>query len=168
MGEKTVYIDSIDIKILTLLIKNARTSFLEVARECGISGAAVHQRVKKLEESGVIEGSRMLVRPRKVGLDICAFINIKVSRPDALSTAIEALQKMPEVVECHFVAGPYSLLTKLYCHDNEHLMEVLVNQILLIDGVFDTATSISLEEVINREPQLKMSVKKRGFSRINS
>ncbi|MGL4363829.1 MAG: Lrp/AsnC family transcriptional regulator [Bacteroidales bacterium] len=163
MQDKKIHIDSIDLKILTLLIKNARTSFLEVARECGISGAAVHQRVKKLEDNGVIQGSRMLIRPRKVGLDICAFVSIKVSRPDALNLTIEALRKMPEVVECHFVAGGFSLLAKLYCHNNEHLMNVLVNQILHIDGVFDTATSISLEEVINREPHLKMSTKSKGF-----
>ncbi|MDR2937632.1 MAG: winged helix-turn-helix transcriptional regulator, partial [Prevotellaceae bacterium] len=72
MVEQRAYIDSIDLKILTHLIKNARTPFLEIARDCNISGAAVHQRVKKLEDSGVIIGSRMLVRPRALGLDICA------------------------------------------------------------------------------------------------
>ncbi len=68
---------------------------------------------------------------------------------------------MPEVVECHFIAGPYSLLLKVYCHNNEHLMDVLVNQIPHITGVSDTSTFISLEQVISREPHLKMSTKKK-------
>jgi Lrp/AsnC family transcriptional regulator for asnA, asnC and gidA len=146
--------DDTDHKILTLLIKNARTPFLEIARECGISGAAVHQRVKKLEDANIIVGSRMLVRPRSLGLDICAFVNVKLSKPEISLLAIEELRKMPEVVECHFIAGPYSLLLKLYCYDNEHLMDVLVNQIPHIAGVSDTSSFISLEEVIEREPYL--------------
>lgn len=161
MSDQRVHIDSIDLKILTLLIKNARTPFLEIARECGISGAAVHQRVRKLEESGVIVGSRTMVRPRALGLDICAFVNVKLSQPNVSSGAIEELKKMPEVVECHFIAGPYSLLLKVYCHNNEHLTDVLVNQIPHIVGVSDASTVISLDQVINREPHLKMSVRKR-------
>jgi Lrp/AsnC family transcriptional regulator for asnA, asnC and gidA len=148
------HIDDTDHKILTLLIKNGRTPFLEIARECGISGAAVHQRVKKLEDANVIVGSRMLIKPRSLGLDICAFVNVKLSKPDISQLAIEELCKMPEIVECHFVAGPFSLLLKLYCYDNEHLMDVLVNQIPHVAGVSDTASFISLEQVIEREPCL--------------
>jgi Lrp/AsnC family transcriptional regulator for asnA, asnC and gidA len=145
------HIDGTDHKILTLLIKNARTPFLEIARECGISGAAVHQRVKKLEDANVIVGSRMVVRPRSLGLDVCAFVNVKLSEPDISRRAIEELIKMPEIVECHFIAGPFSLLLKLYCYDNEHLMDVLVNQIPHVIGVSDTSSFISLEQVIERE-----------------
>jgi Lrp/AsnC family transcriptional regulator for asnA, asnC and gidA len=152
-------IDATDHKILTLLIKNARTPFLEIARECGISGAAVHQRVKKLEDADVIVGSRMLVKPRSLGLDICAFVNVKLSKPDISQLAIEALRQMHEIVECHFIAGPFSLLLKLYCYDNEHLMDVLVNQIPHVVGVSDTASFISLEQVIEREPHLLPSKK---------
>ncbi|MDR0688475.1 MAG: Lrp/AsnC ligand binding domain-containing protein [Prevotellaceae bacterium] len=148
------YIDSVDYKILTLLIKNARTPFLEIARECSISGAAVHQRVKKLEDANVIVGSRMVVKPRSLGLDICAFVNVKLSKPDVSKSAIEEFRKIPEIVECHFIAGPFSLLLKIYCHDNEHLMDLLVNQIPHIVGVTDTSSFISLEQVFEREPYL--------------
>jgi Lrp/AsnC family transcriptional regulator for asnA, asnC and gidA len=148
------YLDSIDHQILTLLIKNARTPFLEIARECSISGAAVHQRVKKLEDADVIVGSRTVVKPRSLGLDICAFVNVKLSKPDVSKIAIEALSKIPEIVECHFIAGPFSLLLKLYCHDNEHLMDLLVNQIPHIAGVTDTSSFISLEQAFEREPYL--------------
>lgn len=154
-------IDETDYKILTLLIKNGRTPFLEIARECGISGAAVHQRVKKLEDADVIVGSRMLVKPRSLGLDICAFVNVKLSKPDISQLAVEELYRMPEIVECHFIAGPFSLLLKLYCYDNEHLMDVLVNQIPHVIGVSDTASFISLEQVIEREPCLLPLPKKR-------
>jgi Lrp/AsnC family transcriptional regulator for asnA, asnC and gidA len=160
-------IDDIDHKILTLLIKNGRTPFLEIARECGISGAAVHQRVKKLEDANVIIGSRMLVKPRSLGLDICAFVNVKLSKPDISQLAIEDLCKMPEVVECHFIAGPFSLLLKLYCYDNEHLMDVLVNQIPHVIGVSDTASFISLDQVIDREPCLLPLPRKRRKEKEN-
>lgn len=65
-------IDDIDRKILSYLVKNARVPFLEIARECGISGAAIHQRVKKMEDAGIIEGSRFIVKPRSTGIqDLC-------------------------------------------------------------------------------------------------
>jgi Lrp/AsnC family transcriptional regulator for asnA, asnC and gidA len=156
MSDK-VHLDSIDYKILGLLVKNARTPFLEIARECGISGAAIHQRVKKLEDSGVIEGSRLLVKPRALGLDICAFVSVKLSQPNVYLPIIEELKSMPEVVECHFIVGEYSLLVKAYCRDNEHLMDLLVNRMPNISGVSDTSSFISLEQAIEREVPVNLT-----------
>jgi Lrp/AsnC family transcriptional regulator for asnA, asnC and gidA len=134
---------------------------LEIARECGISGAAVHQRVKKLEDGGIIVGSRMIVKPRALGLDICAFVHVKFSKPDVWKEAIDEIRKIPEVVECHFVAGPFALLLKLYCHDNEHLMDVLVNQLPTVTGIAETSSFISLDQAIEREPNFRTSKRKR-------
>ena len=111
-------IDSIDQKILSFLIKNARMPFLEIARECGISGAAIHQRVRKMEEAGIIAGSHLVVKPKALGFDVCAFVEIQLSEPNIYSPAIEDLKKMREVVECHFITGDMSLLLKIYCRDN--------------------------------------------------
>ena len=99
--------DEIDRKILKFLIGNARMPFLEIARECGISGAAIHQRIKKLEDSGVILGSRLIVDPKRMGFDVCAFISIRIQDPQLQLTTVEELKRIPEIVECHFITGTY-------------------------------------------------------------
>ena len=143
--------DEIDRKILGFLIKNARMPFLEIARECGVSGAAIHQRVKKLELNGVITGSRLLVKPQALGLNICAYISVTLSEANKYPEVIAAFRAIPEIVECHFVTGRYSLLVKLYCYDNDHLMDILLNTIQKIPYVQSTETQISLDNEIERQ-----------------
>lgn len=149
------HIDQTDQKILGFLVKNARMPFLEIARECGVSGAAIHQRVKRLEASGVITGSRLLVRPQALGLNVCAFVSISLSESNKYPEVIAALKMVPEIVECHFVTGKYALLVKLYCFDNDHLMEVLINTIQKIPYIQSTETMISLDEAIERQVWVK-------------
>lgn len=151
----TYQIDHIDQKILSFLVKNARMPFLEIARECGVSGAAIHQRVKRLEAAGVITGSRLLVKPQALGLNICAFMSISLSEADKYNEVVECLKKIPEVVECHFVTGKYALLVKIYCFDNDHLMEVLLNTIQKIPYILATDTMIALDEAIDRQVWVK-------------
>ena len=147
-------IDSIDRKILKFLIKNARMPFLEIARECKISGAAIHQRIKKLEDAGVILGSRLIVDPKKLGFDVCAFISIRIQDPLLQLQTVEELKRIPEIVECHFVTGTYNIMVKLYCIDNDHLMRTIFDGILRIPGVATTQTYISLDESFQREPYI--------------
>ena len=148
-------IDDIDRKILSFLVANARMPFLEVARECGISGAAVHQRVKKLESSGIISGSRMVIKPSTIGLNVCAFISLSLSEDNKYPEVIAALKHIPEIVECHFVTGRAALFLKVYCFDNEHLMETIINTIQRIPYVKSTDTMISLDEAFTREVWVK-------------
>ena len=129
-----ISLDAIDRKILGYLIKNARMPFLEIARECGISGAAIHQRVKKLEDAGVIRGSRLEVNPKALGYDVCAI--------------------MPEITECHFITGKYNILVKLYCTDNEHRMHTIFDHILQLPEVSQTETFISLSESFGRQVEI--------------
>lgn len=145
-----IQIDDLDRKILGLLVKDARMPFLEIARECGISGAAIHQRVKRLENGGIITGSRLLVKPEALGIKVCAFIQISISESSKYPVVIEALRKIPEVVECHFVTGRYALLVKVYCLNNEHLMELIVNTMQNIPHIQGTETMIALQEPIER------------------
>ncbi len=145
-----VVLDKIDRKILQLLVRNARMPFLEIARECGISGAAIHQRVKKLDEQGIILGSQLEVNPRTLGYDVCAFVGIKVLEPAVERSTIEALEQIPEVVECHYLTGKHNLLVKMYCRDNEHLMRTLAEGIRKIPGVVGTETFLSLAESFSR------------------
>ena len=144
-------LDAIDRKILKYRIKNARMPFLEIARECGISGAAIHQRIRKLDEAGVILGSRLIVDPKMMGFDVCAHIIITLKDPQLLKKTVEELRKVPEIVECHFITGNGNILVKLYCVDNEHLMRTIFDGILRIQGIATTETNISLQEVFQRE-----------------
>ena len=146
-----VQIDNIDRKILQYLIKNARMPFLEIARECGISGAAIHQRVKKLEEMGVITGSGLEVDPKSLGFDVCALIGVRLSDPAMYDNTVAALRAIPEVVECHFITGEYNMMLKVYCLDNEHLMHTLFERILAINGILKTETFISLVQAFTRQ-----------------
>ena len=155
-------IDDIDRKILSFLVKDARMTYLEIARECKVSGAAIHQRVRKLEANGVITGSRLLVKPAALGLNVCAFVSIAISEANKYLEVTESLKKIPEVVECHFVTGPTALLIKLYCFDNDHLMSVLLNTVQNIPYVQSTDTMISLDEAFERQVWVK-DYKSRSF-----
>ena len=146
-----VVIDAIDRKILKYLITNARMPFLEIARKCGISGAAIHQRIKKLDESGVILGSRLIVDPKTLGFDVCAYIGIRLQDPQYLDATVEKLKQIPEIVECHFITGTYNVFVKLYCLDNEHLMKTIFDGIVRIQGISTTQTYISLFEAFQRQ-----------------
>ncbi len=160
----TYHIDQTDQKILSFLVKNARMPFLEIARECGVSGAAIHQRVKRLEANGVITGSRLLVKPQALGLNVCAFISISLSEADKYLEVVASLRKIPEIVECHFVTGKYALLVKIYCLNNDHLMEVLLRTIQKIPYIQATDTMISLDEAIDRQVWVK-DYKNTSFSK---
>ena len=144
-------LDAIDRRILKYLIANARMPFLEIARECGISGAAIHQRIRKLTDSGVILGSRLIVDPKVMGFDVCAYINITLKDPQMIKPTVERLKEISEIVECHFVTGGGNILVKLYCVDNEHLMQTIFEGILRIQGIATTETTISLEESFQRQ-----------------
>ena len=146
-----VVLDDIDRKILKYLINNARMPFLEIARECGISGAAIHQRVKKLDDSGVILGSRLEVDPKKLGFDICAIIGIRISDASMNYKTVKRLRELPEITECHYITGNFNILIKLYCTDNSHLMHTIFDDILNIPWISYTETFISLNQVFSRE-----------------
>ena len=151
----TYHLDQTDQKILSFLVKNARMPFLEIARECGVSGAAIHQRVKKLELNGVITGSQLLVKPKALGLNVCAFISVSLYEADKYPEVITQLKKISEIVECHFVTGKAALLLKVYCFDNDHLMNILLNTIQNIPYIQSTETMISLDQAIERQVWVK-------------
>lgn len=149
-------IDNLDKKILEIISLNARIPFKDVAAECGVSRAAIHQRVQRLIDMGVIVGSGYHVNPKSLGYSTCTYVGIKLEKGSMYKNAVKELMKIPEVVECHFTTGPYTMLTKLYARDNEHLMELLNSRLQEIPGVMATETLISLEQSIKKElPILK-------------
>ena len=144
-------IDSLDRKILSIIIGNARIPSKDVALECGISRAAVHQRIQRLTDMGVITGSGYHINPKSLGFHTCTFIGVNLERGAMYRHVVPELEKIPEVVECHYTTGPYTMLIKVYARDNEHLMDLLNNHIQTIHGVSGTETLISLDHSIHRK-----------------
>lgn len=144
-------LDDLDKEILRIIIKNARVPFAEVAESCGVSRAAIHQRVQKLIDVGVIEGSGYAINERKLGFDTCTYIGIKLEKGSLYKSVADQLKQIPEVTECHFTTGPYTMLIKLYARNNENLMELLNDRIQEIKGIVSTETLISLDKSIDRE-----------------
>ena len=149
--DTSVKIDGIDKKILRFLMKDARTPILEIARNIGISGAAIHQRLRKLEASGLMSGSKFIINPKIMGYTTMAYIGIYLDKAMSNPQAVKELEKIPEVLECHYTTGDWSILIKVLCRDNEHLMQVLNREIQQIDGVSRTETFISLAQQIDRQ-----------------
>ena len=144
-------VDKLDKKILEMISANARMPFKDVAAECGVSRAAVHQRVQHLVDAGVIVGSGFHVNPASLGYSTCTYVGINLERGSMYKEVVERLKHIPEVVECHFTTGPYTMLVKLYARDNEQLMELLNGKLQGTPGVVATETLISLEQSLKRE-----------------
>ncbi len=143
-------IDNLDRKILEIIMKNARIPSKDVAVECGVSRAAIHQRIQRMIDLNVITGSGYNVNPKILGYATCTYVGVNLEKGSMYRQAVTALEEIPEVVECHFTTGPYTVLIKLYARDNQHLMELLNDKIQHIEGVTATETLISLEQTINR------------------
>ena len=144
-------IDNLDKKILSILSKNARIPFKDVAAECGVSRAAIHQRVQHLIAGGVITGSGFDVNPKSVGYSTCTYVGINLERGSMYKDVVQQLLTIPEIVECHFTTGSYTMLLKVYARDNEQLIDLLNNKMQMIPGVVSTETLISLDQSIKRE-----------------
>lgn len=144
-------IDNLDKKILNIIMENARIPSKDIAEQCGVSRAAIHQRIQRLIDMDVIVGSGYNIDPHKLGYNTCTYIGVKLEKGSLYREAASELAKIPEVVECHFTTGPYSMLIKVYAHDNQHLMQILNDRIQHVPGVTETETLISLEQSMNRQ-----------------
>ncbi|HIR37987.1 MAG TPA: Lrp/AsnC ligand binding domain-containing protein [Candidatus Limisoma gallistercoris] len=142
-------LDSLDYKILQMLSVNARKPYLEIARECNVSGAAIHQRIQKLINMGVLKGSESLINPSSVGYDTCAYIGFFLKDPSQFDQVIEKLKTIPEVVECHITTGQYDMFIKLYAKNNNDLMSIIHGKLQNL-GLARTETLISFKEVFKR------------------
>ena len=151
MKNDIIILDGIDKKILKMLMENSRRPILELAKNIGISGAAIHQRLRKLEKQNLISGSNIKVNTKILGYTTMAFIGIFLDRATNNKTVVNQLKEIKEILECHYTTGDWSILAKLICKDNEDLMEILTKKIQTINGVARTETYISLEQQISRQ-----------------
>lgn len=151
MKNKLIKLDGIDKQILRMLMSNSRRPILEIAKNIGISGAAIHQRLRKLEKQNLILGSSIKINYKVLGFTTMAYVGIFLDRATNNLSLVNQLKEIPEILECHYTTGDWSVLTKLLCKDNEDLMEILTKKIQTIKGVSRTETYISLDQQINRQ-----------------
>ena len=149
-------LDELDEKILKLIVGDARKPFLEVARVCNVSGAAIHQRVQKLIHAGVIKSSEFMLDNRMIGYKTCAYMGLFLRDPGQFTSIVDALKDIPEVVECYYTTGKYDLFIKIYAHDNEHLLKIIHDRLQPL-GLARTETLISLREGFRRHLPINLS-----------
>lgn len=150
----SVTLDDLDIQILDILINDARTPYLEIARICHVSGGTIHVRMKKMEDLGIIKGTKILLDMSKLGYDVCCFIGVYLDKTSSFQDAVAEMSKIKEIIELHYTTGAYTLFVKVVCKNISHLQELLLNSINLIAGVQRTDTFISLSQPIDRNVKL--------------
>ena len=143
-------LDSLDKKILSLIASDARTPFLEVARACNVSGAAIHQRIQRLTAIGILKGSQFIINPEKIGYETCAYIGLYLKDPSKFDEVVEELRKIPEVVECHYTTGGFDMFIKLYAKNNPPLLNIIHDKLQPL-GLSRSETIVSFNAVINRQ-----------------
>ena len=149
-------LDRLDKQILKLISADARIPFLEVARVCDVSGAAIHQRIQKLTNLGILKGSQFLIDPEKVGYETCAFIGLNLKNPEDFDRVVEELEKIPEVTECHYTTGNFDMFIKIYAQNNHHLLTIIHDKLQPL-GLSSSQTLISFHSAFERQlPVMEM------------
>lgn len=146
-------LDRLDRQILKLISDDARIPFLEVARACNVSGAAIHQRIQKLIATGILKGSQFIIDPEKIGYETCAYIGLNLKNPEQFDEVVKSLQSIPEVVECHYTTGNYDLFIKIYAKNNHHLLNIIHDQLQPL-GLARSESIISFHSAIDRKPSI--------------
>ena len=142
-------LDKLDKQILRMIGEDARVPFLEVARACNVSGAAIHQRIQKLTSMGVLKTSHFVMDPEKMGYETCAFIGLNLKNPEDFDNVLEQLQKISEVTECHYTTGNFDMFIKIYAHNNHHLLNIIHDQLQPL-GLSSSETLISFHSAFER------------------
>ena len=143
-------LDHLDKQILKMISEDARVPFLEVARTCNVSGAAIHQRIQKLTNMGVLKGSQFIIDPEKIGYETCAFIGLNLKNPEDFDQVLSELKKIPEVTECHYTTGNFDMFIKIYARNNHHLLDIIHDQLQPL-GLSSSQTLISFHSAFNRQ-----------------
>ena len=143
-------LDNLDKQILRMVSEDARVPFLEVARACNVSGAAIHQRIAKLTSMGVLQGSQFVINPEKIGYETCAYIGLNLKNPENFDRVLEELKKIPEVTECHYTTGNFDMFIKIYAKNNHHLLTMIHDRLQPL-GLSSSQTLISFHSAFERQ-----------------
>ncbi|MGH4051173.1 MAG: Lrp/AsnC ligand binding domain-containing protein [Clostridium sp.] len=147
-------LDELDYQILEILIKDSRKPYLEIARNCHVSGGTIHVRMNKMQEMGLIKGTRLILDTSKLGYDVCCFIGIYLNKASSYPEVLEQLKEIKEIVELHYTTGAYSIFIKVMCKSISNLQDLLMNRLQVISGVRSTDTFITLSQPIDRNISL--------------
>lgn len=150
INNNNIQLDELDLQILSILIKDCRTPYLEIARICHVSGGTIHVRMKKMEDMKLIKGSRIILNLAMLGYDVCCFVGIYVDKTSSFNSVYKEMQKINEVVELHITTGDYSMFAKVISKNMTELQSILLEKINNIEGVQRTDTFISLSQSIDR------------------
>jgi len=153
----TQKLDKLDQRILHMISEDARVPFLEVARVCNVSGAAIHQRIQKLTSMGILCGSQFIIAPEKIGYETCAYIGLNLKNPEDFDHVLEALKKIPEVTECHYTTGNFDMFIKIYARNNHHLLTIIHDQLQPL-GLSSSQTLISFHSAFERQLPIREPV----------
>lgn len=151
---KNYEIDNTDLRILEILMQDAKKPYTEVAKKVFVSQGTVHVRMSKLEEAGVVEKTTLKINYARLGYDITAFIGIYLEKSALYQSVLEKLKAIPEITSIHYTTGNYSMFVKIHCRDTSHLKEVLHEKMQQVEGIERTETMISLEESLDRTLKL--------------
>ena len=143
-------LDKLDKRILHMISEDARVPFLEVARVCNVSGAAIHQRIQKLTHMGILRGSQFIIDPEKIGYETCAYIGLNLKNPEDFDKVMEELRRIPEVTECHYTTGNFDMFIKIYAYNNHHLLTIIHDKLQPL-GLASSQTLISFHTAISRQ-----------------
>ncbi|MFN4315462.1 MAG: Lrp/AsnC ligand binding domain-containing protein [Chitinophagaceae bacterium] len=143
-------LDKLDLEIMHHMMENAEISYADLGKKLFVSGGTIHVRIKKLQEAGVVKGTKLSVDIKQLGYDVIAFIGIYLKESSLYDTVARELQKIPEVVRVNYTTGNYSMFVEVVCKDISQLRYVLHDQLQKIRGIERTETLISLEESLNR------------------
>jgi Lrp/AsnC family transcriptional regulator, regulator for asnA, asnC and gidA len=143
-------LDKLDLQIIHQMIDDAAISYADLGKKLFVSGGTIHVRIKKLQEAGIVKGTKLNVDLKLLGYDVIAFIGIYLRESSLYDTVAKELQKMPEIVRLNYTTGNYSMFAEIVCKDISQLRYVLHDQLQKIKGIERTETSISLEESFDR------------------
>lgn len=157
-GACNLQLDDLDFQILSILFNDSRTPFLEIARQCHVSGGTIHVRMKKMEDIGIIKGTKLIVNNSKLGYDVSCFVGIRLEKASYYSEVLEEMRAIDEVVELHYTTGEYSIFIKLICKNIAHLQDILMHKIQKINGIQSTNAFVSLLKPIDRNIKLNCNL----------
>jgi len=143
-------LDELDLRILNQMVDNAAISYADLGKKLFVSGGTIHVRIKKMQEAGIVKGTKLKVNLNELGYDVISFIGIYLKESSLYDSVAKELQKIPEIVRLNYTTGNYSMFAEIVCKDISQLRFVLHDQLQKIKGIERTETFISLEESFNR------------------
>lgn len=138
--------DKLDFQIINEMMQTAEVTYAELGKKLFVSGGTIHVRIKKLQEMGVVKGTKLHVDLKAMGYDVIAFIGIYLEKSSLYDIVVEELKKIPQIVRLNYTTGNYSMFAEIICKDIGQLRYVLHDELQKIKGIERTETFISLQE----------------------